>query len=187
VSDEELWTAVARGDPDSFTTLYDRYCDRIHRFLVRRVGPQDAEDLTVQVFLEAWRQRHNVRLHPEGGLAPWLFGVAVNLSRADLRQRRSRARLLSRVSVRTVAPDIADEVVERQLRTERTRLAYAALGQLAENDRLVIQLCVLESLSPSQAAAALGQRPATVRSRLTRARRRLAAAYARLDTKEGER
>lgn len=62
--------------------------------------------------------------------------------------------------------------------------ALSALRGLVEADREVVQMCVIAGLSPSEAATALGEPASTVRSRLTRARRRLAAATTDLLTCE---
>jgi RNA polymerase sigma-70 factor (ECF subfamily) len=61
-----------------------------------------------------------------------------------------------------------------------------ALAQLSESDREVLTLIAWEGLSPTQAAAALGVKAATVRVRLHRARRRLARALVREGGKRGE-
>jgi RNA polymerase sigma-70 factor (ECF subfamily) len=58
--------------------------------------------------------------------------------------------------------------------------ARRALATLRDDDRNVIELCVMGELSPSTVAMLLGQRSSTVRSRLARARRRLADAYTRV-------
>ena len=62
--------------------------------------------------------------------------------------------------------------------------ALTALRGLSEADREVVQMCVIAGLSPADAATALGEPASTVRSRLTRARRRLAAATTDLLTCE---
>ncbi len=141
---------MADGDEATFTRIYREHADSIYAYLRYHLAdPAMAEDVTAQVFLEAWRQRETVVIDPELGWAPWLFGVARNLVRVS-----------SRTNARHALVD-----------TDADSPAWGVVP----DDREVIELCVIGSLTPKQAAAALGQPAPTVRSRLTRARRRLRA------------
>ena len=71
--DAALWAALLGGDLDAFDTIYDRHVGAVHRLLVRRVGPQEASDLTAEVFARAWAHRDRIRLAESGGLRPWLW------------------------------------------------------------------------------------------------------------------
>ena len=118
----------------------------------------------------AWRR-------PKGVL-PWLFGTALNLARQHDTRAASDGRLASVLAREGAVPadPIADviDAVDDAAALERAR---AALARLSVNDQEVLLLCVVQGFSSAEAAVALGQLPSTVRSRLTRARRRLAAAY----------
>lgn len=162
----------------AFTRLYLEHADRVHAYLrIRLAQPANAEDLTAQVFLEAWRQRDRVTIDPELGWAPWLFGVARNLVRETARHssRYSVADIDSDSPAWGLAPDPAVSHSEREERQRVLDAALAAIRQLGDADREVIELCVIGSLTPQQAAAVLSQPAPTVRSRLSRARHRLRA------------
>jgi len=61
--DAQDWPLAAAGDQEAFGRVFDRHADLIYRFVRRRTGDGDlAEDVTAQVFLEAWRQRGKVQL-----------------------------------------------------------------------------------------------------------------------------
>jgi RNA polymerase sigma-70 factor (ECF subfamily) len=178
--DAALWQAAAGGDVEAFAVLYDRHAARVARFAGRRVGVQDAEDLTAQTFLETWRGRDRVRLGPQDSLLPWLFGVCLNLARTQARGARRQRSLLGRlvhVGGASVEPDPADGVVDRDETRLQVARARRALHSLSPADQDVLVTCLLEDLTPAQAAFVLDQPASTVRSRLTRARRRLAIAY----------
>lgn len=181
-SDLQLWTALVGGDPDAFDLLYDRHVGAVHRFLARRVGSHDAEDLTAVVFTEAWRTRDRVEVDPERGIGPWLVGIAANCARAHLRSRVAAHEVAVRLAG-TLAdePDHADTVVHALDDLCDVRRARVALESLSDSDQEVIALCVLEGMSPAEVAPVLGQRASTVRSRLTRARRRLGVAFDRTE------
>ena len=163
---------------DEFTALYRAQADRVYAYLFVQVSsPAVAEDMTGQVFLEAWRQRDTVVIDPGLGWGPWLFGVARNLARAA---RRDQSRVIRVDPSDTQNLDLwcweDDPAWTYQDREEHRTLIGAALtavGQLTASDRDVIELCVIGGLTPSQAAVVLAQSGSTVRSRLTRARRRL--------------
>jgi RNA polymerase sigma-70 factor (ECF subfamily) len=162
----------------AFTQLYRDEADRLYAYLCVRVSsPHLAEDLTGQVFLEAWRQRDRVVIDPAIGWGPWLFGVARNLA---LQAHRDQIRIVridpvssQNLAVWGMEDDPAWTYEEREEHRQRVAAALTAIRQLADPDREVIELCVIGSLTPSQAAFVLDQPASTVRSRLTRARRRL--------------
>lgn len=165
---------LRRGEAEAFATLYDDHADDVFRFLFRRTASwADAEDLTSEVFLLAWRRRDTVILDPEAGLRPWLFGVAHNLVRNRERAAARRLELPGEDPAEPSGPDVAEDVAARLDQERRMRAVMAAMARLAEPDREILQLCLWEELSPSSAATALGLSPAAARQRLSRARTRL--------------
>jgi RNA polymerase sigma factor (sigma-70 family) len=179
-SDAGLWAALLGGDLDAFDALYDRHAEAVHRLLVRRVGAQDAPDLTAEVFTRAWAHRDRIRLAETGGLRPWLLGTALNVARAHIERAATAGQLAQRLATQGSPPeDPIGDALDRLDDAVALPHARAALASLSLDDQEVLLLCVLEGLTPTDAALALGQRPGSVRSRLTRARRRLATAYER--------
>ena len=105
-TDAGLWAATLLGDLSAFDALYDRHADAVHRLLVRRVGAQDAADLTAEVFARAWAHRDRIRLAESGGLRPWLLGTALNVARAHGERAASAGRLAHRLAGRARSPRI---------------------------------------------------------------------------------
>jgi RNA polymerase sigma-70 factor (ECF subfamily) len=157
-----------------FGELFDRYVDRVHGFCLRRCGDWEvAQDLTSSTFLEAWRHRDRVVL-TEATALPWLLGVAFNLSRNASRSQRRFQAAVARLPRDDVSADHADAVAERLDDQRRVREALEAVGRLSDDERAVIALVALGDLTYEEAALALRVPVGTVRSRLFRARRRLA-------------
>lgn len=154
---------------DQVQALYRDHGHRVLGYLTRRVTrPEDAADLLSEVLEVTWRRRHDLPPSPDDVL--WVFGVARNVlanqKRAGLRRdtaTRALARTLSDVAPRTSIND----AVESGLDIRR------ALTQLSDLDREIICLTGWEGLTSSEVGTVLNLPPATVRSRLRRARAEL--------------
>jgi RNA polymerase sigma-70 factor (ECF subfamily) len=168
-----LRTRVRAGDQDAFRALFEQNARAVYNHAFRLTGNwSTAEDVVSLTFLEAWRLRGTI--HPEGdSLLPWLFGIAVNVARNASRATRRHQAAMNRLPAAPEVPDFADELASRLDDTARLEVVRAAMGKLRRGERDVIALVVWAGLSYAEAAEALGVPVGTVRSRLSRARRRL--------------
>jgi RNA polymerase sigma-70 factor (ECF subfamily) len=167
------WSAARDGDGPAFASLFDRHRDRVFGHALRLVRqPHDAEDVTAVVFLEAWRKRDSVRL-VDGSIIGWLLVTtnfaARNHARGLRRYRTALAKLPAPAPAHDHAP-LVDEAIDTG---SRDRMVRDAFSRLSTRDQDVITLCILEELTTAQAAEALGVPEGTVKSRLSRARKRL--------------
>jgi RNA polymerase sigma factor (sigma-70 family) len=174
VDDEGLWHAARNGDPRAYEQVYERHRDRVFGQAARLLRSRiEAEDVTALVFLEAWRRRADVRV-VDGSVLPWLLvttnNVVRNVARAARRHRAAMDRIASLAPVRAEAEEAFDDVDSGPERSAVRR----ALASLRTPDRDVLVLCVVGELPMEAAAAALGVPVGTVKSRLSRAKRRLA-------------
>ncbi|WP_019067169.1 RNA polymerase sigma factor [Streptomyces hokutonensis] len=168
-----LRARVRAGDPDAFGQLFDEHASVVHRHAVRMTGDRGtADDIVSLTFLEAWRLRERV-LPGDDSLRPWLLGIATNVTRNTARAARRHQAALVRIPPPDPVPDFADEVTRRMADTEELAAAQRALRRLRRGEREAFTLCVWEGLDAATAAAALGVAVGTVRSRLSRARKRL--------------
>lgn len=173
------WAAVLRGSPAAFGVVYDRHRRQVFGKALRSTAdPGDAEEVMAVVFLEAWRRREEVRL-VDGSLLPWLYTttgyVAMNLARARRRHRIALAKLPVPPHLQDVAVTVAEQVDALR----RGRALREALAHLNIKERAVVQLCLVDELPLTSAAAALGLPLGTVKSRLHRARGKLQRLLAR--------
>jgi RNA polymerase sigma-70 factor (ECF subfamily) len=170
--DSILWSRSRAGDADAFGLLFERHAKAIYNYCFRRVGDwAAAEDLLSIVFLEAWRRRDK-ELPPDKVL-PWLYGIATNVLRNRQRAERRFAAALSRFPEPRPGPSDSDMADERLDDERQMRKALALISQLPRHEQDVFALCGWSQMSYEDAALALGVPVGTVRSRLSRARRRL--------------
>ncbi len=172
---------VLDGESAAYADLYRRHADRVFTHCFRRTADRtDAEDLTAEVFTQVWRQRDGVHLDEDAGLLPWLLGTANNLLRRRHRDRSAVVRLVTRLPVDARSEDHADDVAADLDDMADLRRLSRILRNLADRDREVIYLCVIEGLTPTAVAKVFGEPAGTVRARLSRALQRARAEMAEL-------
>lgn len=164
---------IRAGDPDAFGSLFDDYARAVYNHAFRLTGDWSAaEDVLSLAFLEAWRLRETVDLDG-GSLRPWLLGIATNTARNIRRAARRHEAAVSRLPRAGVIPDFAEDLVGRIDDVGQVAALQAALSRLRRAEREVVALCVWSGLDYAAAAQALDVPVGTVRSRLSRARRKL--------------
>ena len=166
---------VALSEP--WATLYGEVWEELVRFLDRKVWDMElAQDLAQEAFVRALRTDPV----PDSPRA-WLFTVAANLARDEARtaiRRREKLHLVR--SAAADSPIDPDEALEAR---QRRQLVRQALDTLNERERNALLLCEA-GLSYPEIAGATGLAAGAIGTTLSRARRKLAAAYEML--REGE-
>jgi RNA polymerase sigma-70 factor (ECF subfamily) len=171
LDDTELVRRACAGDVDAYERLVERHQGVAVRVATLLCGPAGASDATQEAFVKAWRALD--RFRPGAPFRPWLLRIVANEARNVRRGAGRRARLELRVFEDRPPVGAAPSTEEAVLARERRQLLLAALGQLSEADRDVISCRYLAELTEAETAAALGIRPGTVKSRLSRALGRL--------------
>src|SRR5437763_12896073 len=138
-ADDATVIGLSRDEPEHFTVLFRRHAPHIQRYVVRRLGPDAADDIVAETFLLAFRQRD--RYDPARADArPWLYGIATNLIG---RHRRAEVRLyraLARTGADPVTEPFTDQVEDRVTAAGTARPLAAALARLpaAHRDTLLL-------------------------------------------------
>lgn len=170
--DDATLIAESRDNPERFAALFDRHAATIYQYMARRLGEQSAEDLVTEVFTIAFRKRARYR-QDYTDARPWLYGIATNLVNQHRRDEARKYRALARTGVDPVIENHADSVAtDVTVRGVRRQLGDA-LARLPAKDRDALLLHVWQELSYGEIAHALDVPLGTVRSRLSRARRRM--------------
>jgi len=149
--------------------MYRAHYGAVLAYARRRTSPADAEEIAAEVFTVALR-RHAELKDP---VLPWLLAVARN-ALANRARAGDRARVKTEAAARIApphTPDPAEALAERDV-------LLRALATLPEADREALRLVAWDDLPLDQAARVAGVSGPAFRMRLSRARRRLAAAMA---------
>jgi len=162
--------------PELFGELYARHFAGIWRYMAARLGPDVADDLAAETFLAAFRRKHTFdpRL---GEVRPWLYGIATNLVAGHHRAESRRYAALARIGADAPVHDDEEQITERLTAWQARRSLARALARLPDGDRDVLLLTAVGGLTYAEVAFALSVPQGTVASRLSRARRRVAAAF----------
>lgn len=172
-TDRELLVA-SRVDTGAFEELYRRQVGATIRFAARRAErPSDVVDLVAAVWLEVVASLDRYEPH-RGDALPWILGIAANLCAVDRRRRAREREVVRRLGGRRALDDDDFERLESAIDAHAVAPALRrGLRELPPAERGVAELVLLEGLTPTQAAEALGIRAAALRMRLARARRKL--------------
>jgi RNA polymerase sigma-70 factor (ECF subfamily) len=171
-TDDAAIIARSRHEPEVFSVLFRRHAPRIQRYVVRRLGPDAADDVVAETFLLAFRQRDRYDQARANAL-PWLYGIATNLIGRHRRDEIRLYRALTRTGADPVTEPFTDRVDAAVSATAVNRRLAAVLAKLPAAYRDPLLLVAWGDLSYEETALALGVPKGTVRSRISRARTRL--------------
>jgi RNA polymerase sigma-70 factor (ECF subfamily) len=165
--DDALVTLARAGSSEAFDELVGRYQAPVTRLAYRLTRDADeAKDVAQDAFLRAFRRLET--FHPDRPFARWLFVIARNASLDAIRRRRRAATLPS-------GDDLTVELgpEDYALRNDESERVQHALDALPEHYRSVLQLYYVSDLRYREIADALGIPLGTVKTYLSRAKRRL--------------
>ena len=169
----------SRSDPAAFAGIFDRHHAELYRYLRRRAGAELAADLASETFVIAFARRasYSPDAREAQDARPWLYGIAHNLLRNRLRAERRQFAAYARHGADPLAdPDAhtAFAAADRRADSEAvSRKLAQILAAMPTRDRDVLLLFAWADMSYAEIAQALDIPVGTVRSRLSRARRKL--------------
>lgn len=170
VSEEVLVADARAGQPAAYEELVRRHQGVAYRTAAMIVGPTDAEDVTQEALVKAYRALP--RFRAEAPFRPWLLAVVANEARNRHRSARRRGGAIDRLAA-LGATEMADDPADQVVTADRRSALVEAIRTLPEPDQLVICSRYLMELSEAETAAALRCPVGTVKSRLSRALVRL--------------
>jgi RNA polymerase sigma-70 factor (ECF subfamily) len=168
--DAQLASLAAAGDDSAFTTLVTRFQPAVFRWaLIFAYDPDDAEDITQEVFVRAHRRLADYR--SDGSLDAWLYRITRRTATQLRRTRRRRGRLVMSPAAQ---PSRDVYTTDPGARVDRQRAAVVInelFAELPQRQREIFDLIDLQGLSPAEAAVRTGMKPVSVRANLFKARK----------------
>ncbi len=167
-SDDAALVARAReGDPSGFDEIVRRHQRRVYNLAYRMLHhPEEAEDITQEAFVAAYQRFAQLR-DPES-VGAWICRIAANLCLDRLRSPGHRSEVLM------PAPEMADTGVMDERTAESAERIRGAMADLPPKYRLAVVAYYLLGHSYEEAARMIGVGVRTFKTRLYRARQRLA-------------
>ena len=176
---EEQAALVARlkvGDPDAEHQLVLLFRRRVQVMLEIRIRDREAaRDLTQETMLAAVSALRDARLREPDRLAAFVYGIARNVANNYVRRRPGEP-VAAQLENEMLVADAEQEMLDRAQRA----LASRALESLAKDDRDVLTLTLVDGLKPGEIATRLGLGVDVVRTRKSRALKRIIAEIERL-------
>lgn len=169
VHERSIAAGLVSGDPRALEAAFRSWSGMIHGFCRRAAGADAADDLSQQVFVEAWRTREG--FDPDRGVVPaWLVGIARNLvARHRSRQLRTDTPV---GEIHEAATDAGSQTTDVDLLADRL-VVTAALDVLSEVQRATLRMSFYDGLSQPEIAHRLGLPLGTVKSHQRRGLHRL--------------
>jgi len=169
-SDEMLVERIAAGDKLAMQVLFARHRTNVYRWLFRFVGNETvAEDLLSDVFFDVWRQAG--RFEGRSAATTWLLSIA-RFKALSARRRRTDVELDETIEATVAASaDNAEVALEKKHQGEVLR---SAMTKLSREHGEIIDLVYYHEKSVDDAAQILCIPPATVKTRMFYARKKLA-------------
>jgi len=160
IADDTALLLAARHNIHAFAPIYERYFPRVYAYCLRRINhPQEAEDLTSQIFTRALTHLDSYR---GGVVAAWLFRIAHNVVVNYYRDRRTAAPLDERM-----AGDQGD-LLDGLLHAEEQAVLHDLVAQLSEEQQDLLMLKLVGQLSAPEIGTIIGKSPGAVRVELHR-------------------
>jgi RNA polymerase sigma-70 factor, ECF subfamily len=156
----------------------EEYLPHVYGFALRLTGSrQEAEDLTQDTFLQAWRCRRHLR--DADAVRVWLFKIAKNLWNDRLRRKGRRPTPIGPLQedYRSAAVAADRELIVR----EDVRRVLEAMDSLPARQREVLHLHACEGFSLGEIAAVLGISSDAAKANLCEARKRLRRRFREID------
>lgn len=158
-SEEKIILRAKKGDSGAVTILYERYVDRIYRYIAYRVPNDDAEDITAEVFVKMVEGLPKFTI-TGAPFESWLYRIAATRI-ADYHRKNQRT---TEVELTDFVADKEPLPEEHILNEQEAEKLKQALSLLSEEQKLVLMLRFIERRTHQDVADVIGKSVSAVKS-----------------------
>jgi len=152
-SNKELLLLIQKDNKIAFYNLYERYCRRLHGFVLRYIKQEeDAEEIVQEVFVKIWESRNKIDAY--SSFEAFLFTIAYNTTISLLRKRTNEKKYLEHIKSLqqfSNSPNLIDEVYFNELNDR----VQSLLNELTVRQKEIFQLSREEGLTHDEIAKKL--------------------------------
>ena len=175
MNEQQLITRAQRGDMSAFETLANFHTPYVYNLALRVArDPHEAEDLTQETWLRAWRGLPTYRA--DAKFTTWLYRIVTNLFYNRLPRLKQQLTELDPDDAALHLPDDHQHTESNQLSKELKTHLHQAIKNLPSHYQLLITLRHLQDLSYTDIAQITGMPLGTVKTGIFRARQMLKSA-----------
>lgn len=171
ISDQSLLFEVAENnDNQSFRMLFERYSGRLFNLIFRMIqNYEDSNDILQETFIRVYKNRH--KCYKMENFKGWVYTVSLNLARDYIRLKKRKKEVMLNENINKSSDC---NPLKNSEKKEAKRKILKAMKKLSSKYRAVFTLRDIEGLSYEEISKTLNLKEGTVKSRLNRARIKLA-------------
>lgn len=164
-SDEWLMGQVQRGRREELEKLVRRYASGLLTFIQRSIHDRHrAEELFQETFLRVWTKRRTYDL--DRPFRSWLFAIAANLCRTELRKRRRTSQHAEQLAA--AGRDEMDSPTDAAMAVETAAIVLDGISRLPPQQRMIVVLRVWNGMKFAEIAETFNLAESTIRSNMHR-------------------
>ncbi|MFZ5941778.1 MAG: RNA polymerase sigma factor [Bacteroidota bacterium] len=164
---------ILDGETRLFAYFLREYGDPVYR-LIRKIveSPEESEELTQDVFMRAFKKLSSFKA--DSRFSTWLYRIAYNVAVSKVRVKKVVYPAVSEEAMSRIPDDESDRLLEGDGHEEQLARLERAVGELPEEERLLLHLYYLEERSVAEIGTIMDLGESNVKIRLHRTRKKLA-------------
>jgi RNA polymerase sigma-70 factor (ECF subfamily) len=170
----DLLSLISNGDESAFTRFYDKFAGPLYAMLMKMLGnAQDAEEVLQLAFLQVWKRAGTFQ-PGRASVFTWLVIITRSKAIDRIRHRQRQSRLIDEATQEAAPEGGALNVEPEKLPTaDQHEIVRNALQQIAEEQRVAIEMAFFQGMSQTEIANALSAPLGTIKARIRRGMLRL--------------
>lgn len=173
-NEKELIKKISNGNTVAFSDLVDDYKDLVYTLCIRMLdNREDAEEVSQDVFIKVFTALRTFK--GDSKLSTWIYRIAYNACLDRLKKNKKERMRVEVDHLKSAAFSVMDNALDRMVQEERSALINSCLAALPAEDASILTLFYFEEKNLLEMEKVLDLSANTIKVRLFRARKKLAA------------